>query len=113
MLPRVVGHTKALQLLLSTKRLNASEAFDAGLVTTVEPRADFEASVQKTCDDIAGLAPAAVRAVKESMRRSMLLPLDQAFALDQQLRRPLDGTEDYKEGLQAFFEKRKPVFTGT
>ena len=113
MLPRVVGHTKALQLLLSTKRLNAAQAFEAGLVTNVEPRADFEASVQKICDDIAGLAPAAVRAVKESMRRSMLLPLDQAFALDQQLRRPLDGTEDYKEGLQAFFEKRKPVFTGT
>lgn len=113
MLPRIVGHAKALQLLLSTQRLNATQAFDAGLITAVVPRGDFETTVQKTCDDIAGLAPAAVRAIKESMRRSLLLPLDQAFEMDQLLRRPLDGMDDYKEGLQAFFEKRKPVFTGT
>jgi len=113
MLPRIVGHAKALQLLLSTQRLNAAQALDAGLITAVVPRGDFETTVQKTCDDIAGLAPAAVRAIKESMRRSLLLPLDQAFEMDQLLRRPLDGTNDYKEGLQAFFDKRKPVFTDT
>ena len=51
-------------------------------------------------------------AVKRSINEGADLPLAQAAELDQSLRRPLEATQDYEEGIRAHFEKRKPVFTG-
>jgi enoyl-CoA hydratase/carnithine racemase len=101
LLPRVVGPAKAVELLLSTRRLQASEALEAGLVTRVAPRDAFEEALAQLIDELSRLSPAAVRALKESLRRSVTLPLEEAFEMDQSLRRPLDGTANHQQALQA------------
>jgi enoyl-CoA hydratase len=100
LLPRVVGPARALSLLLSTQRLDAAQALDAGLVTSVVPRASFEEAVRARVEEICGISPAAIRAVRESVRRSVLLPLDEAFEMDQGLRRPLDASDDHRQAVQ-------------
>ncbi len=100
LLPRIVGPARAASLLLSTQRLDAAQALEAGLVTSVTPRALFEEAVQARVEDICSLSPAAVRAVRESLRRGITLPLDQAFEMDQGLRRPLDASHDHRRAVQ-------------
>jgi enoyl-CoA hydratase len=100
LLPRIVGPARAVSLLLSTQRLDAAQALDAGLVTSVMPRASFEEAVKARVDEICSLSPAATRAVRESLRRSITLPLDEAFEMDQGLRRPLDASDDHRQAVQ-------------
>lgn len=100
LLPRVVGPARATGLLMSTRRLDAAEALQMGLVHAVAPRAGLAAAVDAAVADLQKTSRAAVRAVKESMRRSVLLPLDEAFEMDQGLRRPLDANPEHREALQ-------------
>lgn len=112
MLPRVVGHAKALELLLYRAELDAGQALSAGLLTAAVQDGELQHEVQQIVARIAALSPAAVRAVRQSLRESLAMPLVSALEHDQVLRRPLDASRDYQEGLAAFAEKRKPVFTG-
>jgi enoyl-CoA hydratase/carnithine racemase len=113
MLPRVVGHAKALELLLSMEKLDAGQALRIGLLTAMVPQGELDSTVLRYAETVASWSPAAVRAVRFSLRNSIAMPLEAALEFDQSVRRPLDGTRDYQEGLKAFAEKRKPVFTGT
>jgi enoyl-CoA hydratase/carnithine racemase len=112
MLPRLIGAAQAKQLFFTARRIGAVDALRIGLVEQVVPRAkllqtalDFAAEVEKT-------SPLGLAAVKRSINEGADLPLPQAAELDQQLRRPLEATRDYEEGICAHFEKRKPVFIG-
>jgi enoyl-CoA hydratase/carnithine racemase len=100
LLPRVVGPARATELLMSTRRLDAAQALQAGLVHAVAPRDRFAAAVDDAFADLQKMSRAALRAVKESMRRSVVLPLDEAFELDQGLRRPLDSSPEHRQALQ-------------
>lgn len=113
LLPRLIGRTAALEWLLSARRVSADEAFRMGLVSRVASRAELESVVARAAASVAGLAPLAVAALKKSIDVGMDLPLEEAFEVDQSLRRPLDATNDYQEGLRAFKERRAPVFSGT
>ena len=100
LLPRVVGHARATGLLMSTQRLDAHESLRIGLVHSVAPRSGFEQAVDAAAADLQKMSRAALRAVKESLRRSVVLPLEEAFEMDQGLRRPLDSGTEHRLALQ-------------
>jgi enoyl-CoA hydratase/carnithine racemase len=112
LLPRVIGEARALEWLLQPRRLDAAQAFEMGLLTrVVAPEERVDAALAAAAE-IAKLAPLAVKAIKATIRGGIDLPLAEAFVHDQALRRPLDATRDYQEGLLAQREKRAPRFTG-
>ena len=76
------------------------------------PVAKFDAAVAELAGQIRDAAPLAVRAAKRVLDVAPDLPLSAALAYAEALRRPLDATRDYDEGLAAFAERRKPRFTG-
>jgi len=112
MLPRVVGQAKALEILLLADRLDAEQARHSGMLTFVVESGELAEAVKQCAAKIAALSPSALRALKASIRKTAAMPLEEAFDLDQSLRRPLDGGDNYQEGLRAFAEKRPPRFTG-
>ena len=111
-LPRLVGPGKAKELIYSGRRIDAAEALQCGLVERVVPVAEFDAAVAELAGQIRDAAPLAVRAAKRVLDVAPDLPLSAALAYAEALRRPLDATRDYDEGLAAFAERRKPRFTG-
>jgi enoyl-CoA hydratase/carnithine racemase len=113
LLPRLIGRAKALELLLSARRLDAMQALQLGLISEVVSRTALDDAASQAANGIAALAPLAVAALKKSIDGGLDLSLDEAFTADQLMRRPLDATNDYQEGLKAHKQKRTPVFTGT
>lgn len=111
-LPRLVGRSRALQWFLEPRKLDAQEALGMGLVDRVVAREALDAAARLLLASVLTTAPLAVAALKRSIDGGAELPMREAHALDQSLRRPLDATRDYEEGLRAHLEKRKPVFTG-
>lgn len=111
-LPRIVGMEKALDLMLSGEVINAEEALRIGLVSRVIPHEQILAKAKELAAKIAAGPSVAVELTKRGLRR----------ALDSDLRTQLDyesyaqnlcrKTEDHKEAIQAFLEKRKPQFKG-
>lgn len=111
-LPRLVGPGKAKEMIFSGRHVGADEALRCGLVEQVVPMAELEASTLALATSIRDAAPLAVRAVKKVLDLTPDLPLTAAFAYSEALRRPLDATTDYVEGLNAFAERRRPRFQG-
>lgn len=111
-LPRLVGPGKAKEMIFSGRHVAAEEALRCGLVEQVVPLAALEAEVTALAVKIRDAAPLAVRAVKQVLTHTPDLPLATAFAYSEALRRPLDATADYVEGLAAFAERRAPRFRG-
>ena len=101
-LPRVVGERRAKELILSAKPFSAEEALAWGVVNKLCPAERV----------LAALAPLAVRQAKHAVRAGLDLDLDSAMQLELEAYNRLVGTEDRREGLRAFNEKRKPVFKG-
>ncbi len=109
---RNVGRKKTNELLLLGEQISAAEAERIGIVNRVVPRADFDAAVADWAQRLAAKSPLLMRLGKDAMYRQQ----DMAFAdalefLQAQLSLAL-STEDVKEGVQAFFEQREPVWTG-
>ncbi len=111
-LPRVVGPGKARELIFSGRRIDATEALACGLVERVVAPAELEQTAAALAAQIAAAAPLAVRAVKRVLDGATDLPIAEALRYAETLRRPLDATRDYTEGLAAFAERRKPRFSG-
>lgn len=112
-LPRIVGRARALELLLTGKLISGEEAFRIGLINEVcsaeelIPRAK---ALGRTISEKGGLAvEAAVQVVTESMG----LHIEQAMRLESEVSGRLIGTNDLKEGIAAFFERRKAIFTNS
>lgn len=112
MLPRLVGLQTAKALLLNTANIDADRALALGLVDGVSRHGEaVEDCLQHSCR-LEAIAPLAQAAIKRSLRSAFGRSLDEAFALDNEFRRPLESTADYAEGIEAFMQKRKPVFQG-
>lgn len=112
-LHRIIGYGRALDLLLTGERIDATEAHRIGLVTRLAP--DREALLDAAvalAETIARRAPAATLFVKEALRSGSDLPLSAGLALERNLFALLSATEDKIEAARAFREKRAPVFTG-
>ncbi len=112
-LPRQIGLKKAMGYILSSRTMNASEAFDLGLVNEVAKQGELTEVVEQWCKDIQKAAPISIRASKEAVMRG-LDELSVKDAIKNQESYPLfkqwRGAEDTKEGPIAFADKREPVW---
>jgi enoyl-CoA hydratase/carnithine racemase len=110
--PRLVGVAVAKDLLYTGRRVRGDEAFAIGLVNRVVPDDALRKTANEMAGTIAANGPLAVRALKKLLNHGPEIAVDDAFALSDALRRPLNATEDYAEGLAAFAQRRSPVFLG-
>lgn len=111
-LPRLIGEAKALELILTAKRISASEAYQYGLVTTIAPldklrevTADFAAAILKN-------APIAVQQAKFAVKQGMKTDIQTGLQIERKAYELTIPTEDRLEALNAFVEKRAPHFKG-
>lgn len=111
-LPRLVGKARALDMMVTGKLLSAEEALDIGLVNYVhDPKALWDETMAYA-RTLADGPSRAVGLIKRSVTEGLEVPLKQGLALERELQNRLFVTEDAKEGLTAFVEKRKPTFKG-
>ena len=111
-LPRVLGKSKALEMILFGKRLSAPEALAIGLVDKVFPAADLMKEAQAFAAALAKRPPLAVAAVLEGMSIGMDKGIDEGLRVDTAWINKLTSSKDATEGITAFLEKREPTFTG-
>lgn len=111
-LPRLIGASRAKDLILTGRKLGAEEAERIGLVNRVVPRAELEAAALELAGVIAGNGPVAVRAAKEAIDRGTEAPIEQGLEIEARCYDKVLPTTDRLEALAAFAEKRKPEFTG-
>jgi enoyl-CoA hydratase len=111
-LAREIGQGRANEMMLTGRTIVAAEALEFGLVNQVVPSTDLLPQAEALANEIAQLAPLAIRACLQAVTRGSQLPLDQGLALETKLFAELFATEDVREGTSAFLEKRTPVFKG-
>ncbi len=111
-LGRTIGWHHARDLIFSGRHVKADEALRIGLVCAVFPADEFMDKVYEVAGKIAANGPVAVHTAKRLMRHGSEMPLDEANTLEREAFGELFVTEDRKEGMQAFVEKRKPDFKG-
>ena len=109
-LTRAVGKSKAMEMCLTGRMMDAAEAERSGLVTRVVPTADLLADAVKTAETIAGMSLPAVMMAKECVNRAYETTLAEGIRFERRLFHALFATEDQKEGMAAFVEKRAPQF---
>ncbi len=113
MLPRLVGHANALDLLFSARMIEALEALRMGLVNQVFPRETFLERVQNYATELASsVSPRSVRVIKRQVYDAMFQTLAESFEQSEQEMLASLRSEDFKEGVAHFVQKRAPVFTG-
>lgn len=112
-LPRLIGVGNALDLLLSARRVGAEEALRLGLVSGVFPPAEFDAKVRAYAVDMANnVSPRSATVIKRQVYASLFHPLLDAIRLSETEMRASFDSEDFREGVAHFVEKRPPSFTG-
>ncbi len=110
-LTRLVGKAKAMDMCITGRMMGADEAERAGLVSRVVPLAELEQEARKAASTIAGYSSAAVLLAREAVEASGNATLEQGLSIERRAFYSLFGTQDQKEGMSAFAEKRKPEFT--
>ena len=111
-LTKVLGKAKAMELILTGKFINAEEALNYKLINKIVPVELYLKEAVNLAKDIAAMSPIAVQMAKESVKRSFEVPLDEGLHFERKNFYMLFSSEDQKEGMAAFVEKRKPNFKG-
>ena len=111
-LTRLIGRAKTKLLTYTGTPVSAEEAFRLGFVARVVPAASAREDVEALAETIASRAPLGVRWVKRVIDRGMDAPLASALVLEAESAGLTFGTDDRREGMRAFLERRKPKFEG-
>lgn len=110
-LTRLVGKSKAMEMCLTGRMMDAEEAERAGLVSRVVPLDELLDEAQKIARQIASFSIPAVQLNRACVNAALNTTLDQGIAIERQAFLSLFGTEDQREGMQAFLDKREAKFT--
>jgi enoyl-CoA hydratase len=111
-LVRAIGKARAMELILTGRMLTAEEAFAAGLVTKVVPVELYLSEAVRLGHEIASKPPLAVQMAKEAVLKAFDTNLETGLDFERRSFNLLFATDDRREGMRAFLEKRKPTFTG-
>ncbi|MBI3841213.1 MAG: enoyl-CoA hydratase/isomerase family protein [Thaumarchaeota archaeon] len=111
-LSRTVGKYKAMEMVLTGKRIGAEEAKALGLVSRVVPKEAYLSEAKKVASEIASKSPVAVRLAKMAVNKAFEMGLADGLDFERELFYLLFASEDKVEGMKAFTEKRKPEFKG-
>jgi enoyl-CoA hydratase len=111
-LTRALGKAKAMEMILTGRNLSAREAYDRGLVSEVVAREETLPAALALATEIAALPPLAIKAAKESVNRAYELSLEAGLEFERRNFFMLFASDDQKEGMAAFVEKRKPEWKG-
>jgi len=109
-LPRIVGKGKALELILTGARISGAEAANIGLVNKAVPAGEVVRTAMGLAKKIASFGQLAIAAALEAVNEGMETTLEEGLEIEVEKMASLTGTEDAKEGLTAFLEKRQPRF---
>lgn len=113
MLPRLVGLPNALDLLFSARTIDAAEALRMGLVNLVFPQGVFLDKVRENaCELASSVSPRSLRVIKRQVYDAMFQSLAEAFEISEHEMLASLQSEDFKEGVAHYLEKRAPTFTG-
>lgn len=111
-LPRLVGKTKALEMLLLGTRVNAPEALSIGLITRISQPGQLMNDAKELAKALAKKAPIAVQIILDAVTRGIETTTDQGVKIELEGSQRVSKTKDAMEGAIAFIQKRDPVFTG-
>lgn len=111
-LPRLIGSSRAKELIYTAKRMNAQEAYTYGILQHVYRRESFTANVYDLCEQIEKNAPLSLRAAKFAIDKGVEVKLEHALYVEQLAYERIIKTQDRLEGLLAFKEKRNPQYKG-
>lgn len=109
-LTRLIGRSKAMDLVLTGRTMDAAEAERSGLVARVVPLADLLGEALKMAERIANLSAPVVRHARDAINRALETPLAEGLRYEARLFEATFALDDRKEGMRAFVEKRKPEF---
>jgi 2-(1,2-epoxy-1,2-dihydrophenyl)acetyl-CoA isomerase len=111
-LPRLVGSVRAFEMSTMASRISAQQALDWGMINKVAPDAELDAAVQVYTDYYRNAPTKAIAMMKKMLNKSFQSDLDTMLDYEAHCQQIAGNSDDYKEGVKAFNEKRKPVFTG-
>ncbi len=111
-LTRALGKAKAMELILTGRNLSAREAYERGLVSEIVAREEVLPAALALAAEVASMPPLAVRAAKEAVNRAYELSLEAGLEFERRNFFMLFASDDQKEGMAAFIEKRKPIWRG-
>jgi enoyl-CoA hydratase/carnithine racemase len=111
-LPRLIGRGRAKEIFFTARKVKADEALSLGIVEWVVPRDQIINKAFEIANEIKKSSPLGIAGIKEMVNFGADLAFEEANALNDKLRRPLEATKDYLEGINAFFEKRPARYIG-
>lgn len=111
-LPRIVGFAKASALMMLGDKVTATEAEQMGMIYKVVPDATFEEEAKKIVQKLANMPTLGLAFTKQALNQTWDNTLEQQLQVEDDIQYEANLTEDYKEGVAAFLEKRKPLFKG-
>ena len=111
-LPRLIGLQRATALMMLGEKVSAQDAVEMGMIYKAIPDDQFEAEVKALNEKLAKMPTRGLGLTKRALNYSFTNDLTTQLGIEEQLQTTAGNTEDYKEGVQAFLQKRKPEFKG-